>query len=540
MNRTFKRKKQALILYCVAVVLFVVFFLCIGSLDGISVFQGRAEKGSTVIQDFSQETVVQQDAPAGVQNVYRWVIDREDCGGSHLCFYASYASVEVYIQQELVYRLTPQEGNLLSRGSGNNWVCIPLYHADYGKEVTILLTPDYKNTVHRDIRFLMGSKFDIFMECLADDCVDLILSIICIFMGIFISISNLHLYFKKMHGASSMFFLGNFSVILGLWRISDVRSITFLLPDHSLLLCYLTFGALCLCVTPLLLFMREELYDVEKIPLYILSLVTTCTALLILALQVLGIAEFRETLLLCHTIIVLTALTTFSVLFFQLGREKASPASTKYAFLLAIGLATDLISYYALNSKHELIFTVISFVVYLLILFSKNTTENSKLIYTDSLTGLFNRTRWDELIHSRSYASGSVSIIMMDLNGLKQTNDELGHEEGDRMIFLFANILRNTLPSDSVICRWGGDEFGIMLTKATREMVQQAIDKVRWECDRYNADENAPFLSFSAGFALSSEHPNLSKQALWEEADAQMYQEKQPGIAKHNKKQRLS
>ena len=123
---------------------------------------------------------------------------------------------------------------------------------------------------------------------------------------------------------------------------------------------------------------------------------------------------------------------------------------------------------------------------------------------------------------------------MLDLNGLKYVNDTFGHDAGDRMIFDFANILRNTLPPGAVICRWGGDEFTAMLMDSSPEAMERYVDQLHQATQRYNDAGNPPFLYFAAGWALSSEFPGSSREELLAQADHRMYQEKRRWYTEHS------
>ena len=59
--------------------------------------------------------------------------------------------------------------------------------------------------------------------------------------------------------------------------------------------------------------------------------------------------------------------------------------------------------------------------------------------------------------------------MILDLNNLKHTNDTLGHEEGDKLIVDFADILRNTIGSSGVLFRWGGDEFVVFVRNVNQQ-----------------------------------------------------------------------
>lgn len=126
-------------------------------------------------------------------------------------------------------------------------------------------------------------------------------------------------------------------------------------------------------------------------------------------------------------------------------------------------------------------------------------------------------------------------MMMLDLNGLKYINDTLGHEAGDRMIFNFSAILRNTLPSSSVICRWGGDEFAVMLTGMSREKMERYMDTIHRAVDVYHANNGDPPIFFAVGYALSTENPSLSRKELLAIANNQMHLDKQKWYVSHDR-----
>jgi diguanylate cyclase (GGDEF)-like protein len=157
--------------------------------------------------------------------------------------------------------------------------------------------------------------------------------------------------------------------------------------------------------------------------------------------------------------------------------------------------------------------------------------ETSKMAYQDSRTGLFNKARWNELMHGGEDINEPIGILVLDLNGLKQVNDTLGHEAGDVMISAFAEILKNVLPSSSVICRWGGDEFAVWFPKISRQKLDSYTEALLRAAEDYNATEPAARISFAMGAILAEEHPGMSRSDLFRLADDQMYSNKRKWYA---------
>ena len=139
----------------------------------------------------------------------------------------------------------------------------------------------------------------------------------------------------------------------------------------------------------------------------------------------------------------------------------------------------------------------------------------------DMLTGVMNRNEMnnyvDELCHGSRNGS-SVGVIFADLNGLKAVNDLEGHNSGDRLLKNAAAVLK-TVFSEKEIFRAGGDEFAIIVTDISREEVEEHIDRIKENCEKY---EN---LSFAIGGSVEADSKNV-RLAL-RHADEKMYEDKQ-------------
>ena len=104
---------------------------------------------------------------------------------------------------------------------------------------------------------------------------------------------------------------------------------------------------------------------------------------------------------------------------------------------------------------------------------------------TDALTGLRNRRSWQRACQTeqtRHHRLGDhASIVMIDLDGLKQVNDRDGHAAGDAMLRRAAGIVRGSSRQTDVVARLGGDEFGILCPQTTASQVAVYADRIRTE-----------------------------------------------------------
>lgn len=535
-SNTPKLRARAAVCYAVVAVLFLLFALYMLFFARSDVYRVREDQGYEIVQHYTESLQPDDQAPAGVNRVFRWTLEPH-CRGDSITFYVVHHYVKVYLDGELVYSLQPSASNRIGKTISSNWISVPIYPEDVGKEVTVVATPVYKDVVNGQIEFCVGSRFDIFSERLINDADIVIISIICILAGLFIVSMQIYQFLRHKSPSWEMYYLGNFSVILGIWRITDTRLIAFLLPNQAMALGYITIGCLMVGFIPLLLFMKEWLADYDSAPLLHGAMVMSGVAVLFLALQVFGIADFREMLKVCHVLLAGTFAMLIAVVAVNCIEHGGAwvKRSAVLVGILMVGAVLDLVSYYWQGKSENVIYIALAFVIDIICLFTINTYETREKAYTDPCTGLFNKNRWDELMDSKLPVTGNLAVMMLDLNGLKYVNDTYGHEAGDRMIFDFANILRNTLPPGTLICRWGGDEFTAMLMDSSQEKMVQHMELLGNAVQRYNESGNPPYIYYAAGFALASEFPELSREELLARADERMYQEKRQWYTQHRR-----
>jgi diguanylate cyclase (GGDEF)-like protein len=151
----------------------------------------------------------------------------------------------------------------------------------------------------------------------------------------------------------------------------------------------------------------------------------------------------------------------------------------------------------------------------------------------DSLTGLANRRYLDEVLPrelARAKRSGAtLSVVMIDIDHFKAANDLYGHHEGDRLLALLGNVLEGgTRPSDTA-CRYGGEEFLLVLPGTLPEVARDRVEALRAEyVARLRADGLASPPTLSAGVAAFPVHAS-SDEELLRSADKALYRAKAQG-----------
>jgi diguanylate cyclase (GGDEF)-like protein len=152
------------------------------------------------------------------------------------------------------------------------------------------------------------------------------------------------------------------------------------------------------------------------------------------------------------------------------------------------------------------------------------------MAYRDPLTGLWNRRYFEDRLReevSRAERAGigrCFSVVILDLNGFKEINDQYGHLVGDEVLKWVGSFLTTHLRTHDVACRTGGDEFMLLLPDLSAADAVHVIARFRAQLCQANLGRVVP-VSLSLG---SASWPEVSKSGdmLLASADAAMYQDK--------------
>jgi diguanylate cyclase (GGDEF)-like protein/PAS domain S-box-containing protein len=153
----------------------------------------------------------------------------------------------------------------------------------------------------------------------------------------------------------------------------------------------------------------------------------------------------------------------------------------------------------------------------------------------DALTGLFNRRYMEESLDREIRRAGregySLGILMADLDNFKTLNDSFGHAAGDAVLRRLGQYLLGAVRAEDIACRFGGEEFVIILPKASREDAQLRAEALRTGITAQQADEPMfvyPTATISVGVAAFPEH-GTSVDELLLAADSALYRAKAQG-----------
>jgi len=145
----------------------------------------------------------------------------------------------------------------------------------------------------------------------------------------------------------------------------------------------------------------------------------------------------------------------------------------------------------------------------------------------DKLTQLFNRVYMDTKIQEMAQKQLPFGVIISDIDHFKKINDTYGHLAGDKVLQKFANILRKSFPANAIICRWGGEEFLILIPGCQqKEKVKEYAQKSRKMISEYRFKKIG---HVTASFGCSIYEPTHTFKETLKKADNALYRAKDAG-----------
>ncbi len=410
-----------------------------------------------------------------------------------IAFNSSMASVVVAIDKEEIYRfLGPDRGwaRPVYGGTYTHFIRIEEEHLGKALDITFQYTSNNAFAGHLKPIY-NGSKTDLLFHELGE-WPSLFFGFSLLLLAVMVALFSL--FIQTEEERKSFFFLGMVLLALGGWVFSQTPS-KFLLFRNPALPMNLSFAALFLLPVFLVNYIMYS-YPVGKWTTPFLYLSHFFASLYVVGgfLQLFGILQYTDILLLCGLILALFLLALFGFLVAEYSRGNKDLSSFLLAMsfllfsilaeegLLALGISLDsaVILHFGMASAAVVLF-------WRSVTLMRNKTKQLckeqlllSLAYSDALTEVGNRAAYDREV-SRIQASHDkrvLGILMMDINDLKKINDTLGHSQGDQILKDFSKRIQRLLPSRTKIFRYGGDEFIALIPDVSEEDMQHYVEKI--------------------------------------------------------------
>ncbi len=467
-----------------------------------------------------------------------------------LHFRSILSTVEVYLDDELIYNFGQKfvrSGKMLPKF--HHFIPLPQNYS--GKEIKIIITAQENNAFSGLSPIILGNEEEISRDYTQNKRLALFIGVFLVVLGFTLFTISPFLVFT-IHHDYSITFSGLLSVLLGMyilcfndlfWLFSDSPSFYTFLEYFSLFLIpsailgfliaagqignnrvsyFLLFADLAFVLITTLLHIFGLAHICQFVPwLHVISIIEGI--LVIITLTIIGIKRYKNE----DNIIKSNLSTTMLLIGLLLFLCCSVIDIVKFNILkfITVGEVNTDISFMTLGALVFILCLILNYFFHCIESISESNMKKQLegLAYTDSLTGISNRSKCElELAN----LDGNYTIISIDLDYLKYTNDNYGHTEGDRLLNGFAEILKNSFTDASLIGRMGGDEFIIILpyidnTRTSRDL-ECLTDLMKYR----NTVEKHIKYSASYGFADSKEkvlQNNLTAQNVYLLADTRMY-----------------
>ncbi len=189
---------------------------------------------------------------------------------------------------------------------------------------------------------------------------------------------------------------------------------------------------------------------------------------------------------------------------------------------------------YIVRKYYVFYFVFLGISAVLAVLYTETRMRKAQVQYYseyDAMTNSFNRNtgiqRLNEVYKNLPKNNCTTSLCFLDVNGLKEVNDVLGHEAGDELLITVADVVRSNIRADDFMIRFGGDEFVVVLSGVAPERAEQVWERIVESFERINQTENRKYvISVSHGIEEISCSIDRMLDSVLHQADEKMYEEK--------------
>jgi len=457
----------------------------------------------------------------------------------YICFRTVQQQVKVYIDDQLIYEYGKEKGSIFKVGPGSRWNLVHLPKEKLVQNIRIELKsagPMYAG-VMSDV--MLGERSAIILKLINQYITGYVYGIIVSMAGFILFLILISI--RKLR-VNKLIYLSISVIITGMWMVMESRVIQFFRGDSYELTLMNTFIPMILLSVVLCYATTLDDFQGSRF-VEILWIGSILNMVVVILLQIAGLVDIY---LFYPVTIILYALvffyTTYRV-FKRVVKAKSIKAMTikDWGFCtMGLFFAYDRTLFYLYRKVDSgdifrlgiTIYIITIFIWYTKKLVRVSTDEimtrtYQKLAYMDVLTGLENRAAFEaymDKIRGKNVKNAStLSVMIIDINNLKEINDTLGHKKGDQAIYNVGNCIRRAFTDCGNAYRIGGDEFCIISQHQKEQLLEQAIINVQRylkKCDL------APgwSLSIAHGYAFYSEGSNQSIDDIFTKADRNMYE----------------
>ena len=534
------------------VLLIILFFFLKSGFTSVRVMRFSETQETTVrkLTDWKVSSSGQKDENGNYISTYTIKVPLIHNSSETMMFYTTHSDVSVYVEKEKIYTVsTNLSEKTFQAVRSDRWNQFSVEKAYEGKQLQVVLKTSYKSVAEQAPLFLLGNELDIVIRELKAALLSMFLAFAVFACGIAMCIYYVVSGKSRLKNYRTIY-LGIFSAFIGFWFLINIPIVQFLFGNYMMLeyISYLIFGMLPI---PFILFEKQIIAQrfgwlLSLIAVYIMLVQTGRVVL-----QMTGYMDLKESQTIIHVVILLSIAMFILVgvvnMYVNRGSEKGLISRVNVIFLLVIaaGSGIDILTYYICPQRGKEFncskFALLLYIVSLVYTTMKEAEElvqkaqdAERLAYTDELTGLNNRTVYNEAVEKIDLTKGVHTVFMCDLNNLKKCNDTMGHHWGDTYIKISAGIIQESFADIGRAYRIGGDEFCIISDVDDPEQIQAAYDKLVYRVEEYNTGTSVIEIGIAVGYARYDANIDKNLEDTRIRADQFMYLNKE--MIKNKKK----
>lgn len=476
---------------------------------------------------------------------YRKTLPGENIDDKVIVYNTVHMSLDVRIDGRTVYELKPSENSAI-KTTGFCWNVISLTANDAGKEIVFRVIPAYSDSKPKG-SFFYGTYQDVEHKILIERVFRLILAglialagIVMLFYGFFVV--------GKGEVAETIMQFAIFATMLGIWSVIETQVLDLFFPCNMVIV-FVSHLMLMIMPIPFVMYLRQ-MYRNGGNKLWSVCCYINCAVIIVrLFLQITGLFDLRETLFLTHICLLLFVVVIVSMSVHEIVVNRFNRQNKLNIICVLIILAStvlELAIYRFSNLSTPL--GNLGFLIYIVVMGIENVSKSRKMMeqareseiylklaFTDELTGLYNRTAFEEDLEGRVVTDEVTKneiiqptvIYMFDLNDLKKCNDTYGHDFGDKYIMMAAEVLKKAFADDDKCYRIGGDEFCAWSANVSSKKINEKLQLLEKLVREQSSKEFVVKFSMAMGYAVYKPKEDSNLYSTMKRADAMMYERKQ-------------
>lgn len=459
-----------------------------------------------------------------------------------LCISTGFSDLYVYLDNDLIYTFFDDDFDKYLNKANKTILMIELPDNYMNKELKLEMNMgSYPALSYHIATPLIGNEISILYYLLLNQSFNLLIIFLLFTFTFIILATSLIATCKKIKQYDYLFFLGMFSLLSAIYSLSSTNLLE-LFARNNYLHNILAFIPLLLVPIPILIIVSKNTKAKYRKGLYFSIHLTFLNFIIQSLLTSLHIFDFRFMLPASHiTILICIIILIYTIIRSWNDRSNSNRSFVFSIFPTIIGTFVDIIIYYNNKSHYSGLFFQIGVLIFIALQFfyvinafwdnyslSIKSSIYKKMAFTDALTNLNNRASFEfKIKHLTNNLDNYFSIccFSIDVNNLKDTNDNLGHRYGDSLIINSAKIIKNTFGDFGSCYRVGGDEFIILICNISDSDIQNLITEFHSKINQHNSDSELK-LSLAIGYDTFNKNQDTTISSLIARCDKLMYKNK--------------